>query len=157
LTYDGRYRVFLADNSAAQGTLYGIVRRYKKWAPFIIPPLTKALKIHDIDAVKGALHTLHMSTIEHALARNWEFTAVYIQSLMDAWNRFDRVVRYKTLLIYSILFKIMRFLILRRSEDTIKLSRGEKASRKLSLKTFVPKEISTKRPSFLYKLVARRN
>lgn len=76
---------------AAQGSLYGIVRRYKKWAPIVIPPLIRSLQSTDIDTVKGALHTLHLSTIEHAVARNWEYAAAYVNNNVLTWQRFDRV------------------------------------------------------------------
>jgi hypothetical protein len=76
---------------ASQGSLYVIIRRYKKWAPLILPALLDALLSLDIDTVKGALHTLRLSTIEHTLARNWEYTDKYVISLIEAWGHFDRV------------------------------------------------------------------
>ena len=68
-----------------------IVRRYKKWAPLVLPILIASLKASDIDAVKGALHTLRLSTVEHTLARNWEFTDQYVLGVFAAYENFDRV------------------------------------------------------------------
>jgi hypothetical protein len=68
-----------------------IIRRYKKWAPLVVPILITALKDSDIDTVKGALHTLRLSTIEHTLARNWDYTENYIMALFEAFDNFDRV------------------------------------------------------------------
>lgn len=68
-----------------------IVRRYKKWAPLVLPILISALKSTDIDTVKGALHTLRLGTIEHTLARNWDFTEDYVLALFEAFDNFDRV------------------------------------------------------------------
>lgn len=45
----------------------------------------------DIDTVKGALHTLRLATIEHTLARNWDFTEDYVLALFEAFGNFDRV------------------------------------------------------------------
>ena len=78
---------------AAQGSLYAIIRRYKKWASLILPILFDALTAHlDIDAVKGALHTLRLSTVEHTLARNWEYTESYLLGLFEAWHNHERVI-----------------------------------------------------------------
>lgn len=77
---------------AAQGSLYVIIRRYKKWASLVLPILFEALASTDIDAVKGALHTLRLSTVEHTLARNWDFTDSYVLRLFQAWHNHDRVV-----------------------------------------------------------------
>jgi hypothetical protein len=68
-----------------------IIRRYKKWAPLIVPILIQSLRSTDIDTVKGALHTLRLRTIEHTLARNWEYTGDYVEALFEAFNSFDRV------------------------------------------------------------------
>jgi hypothetical protein len=76
---------------ASQGSLFVIIRRYKKWAPLVIPILLEALVNLDIDTVKGALHTLRLNTIEHTLARNWEYTDKYVMCLLEAWGNFDRV------------------------------------------------------------------
>ena len=68
-----------------------IIRRYKKWAPLVVPILIQSLRNTDIDTVKGALHTLRLRTIEHMLARNWEYTDDYVVALFEAFNNFDRV------------------------------------------------------------------
>lgn len=78
-------------NRAAQGSLYVIIRRFKKWAIFVLPGLIEALSETDIDTVKGALHVLRMPTIEHHLARNWDWTDKYVYGLINAWSNFDRV------------------------------------------------------------------
>ena len=86
----------------AQGTLYVIIRRYKKWAPLVLPTLITSLKETDMDTVKGALHTLRLSTIEHALARNWEYIDQYVLALFEAYNNFDRVYPFVMLLSIAI-------------------------------------------------------
>lgn len=68
-----------------------IIRRYKKWAPLVLPTLLDALKDKDIDSVKGALHTLRVTLIEHTLARNSEYTETYVVGLIHAFESFDRV------------------------------------------------------------------
>lgn len=68
-----------------------IVRRYKKWAKLVLPILISSLKDSDIDTVKGALHTLRLGTLEHTLARNWEFTGDYVSAVFEAFENFDRV------------------------------------------------------------------
>jgi hypothetical protein len=68
-----------------------IIRRYKKWAPLVLPTLLDALKDKDIDSVKGALHTLRVTLIEHTLARNSEYTENYVVGLIHAFESFDRV------------------------------------------------------------------
>ena len=77
---------------AAQGSLYHLTKRYRKWAPKIFPILLKALASDDIDTVKGALHTLRISSIEHALARQWTWTEQYVLTLFKAYQKFDRVL-----------------------------------------------------------------
>lgn len=86
----------------SQGILYVIIRRYKKWAPLVLPVLISALKSTDIDTVKGALHTLRLATIEHTLARNWDFTEDYVMALFEAFNNFDRVLHLPS--IFSICY-----------------------------------------------------
>jgi hypothetical protein len=77
---------------AGQGSLYATVRRFKNWAPLVLPPLLDALKSSDIDQVKGAQHTLRLSTaIEHTLIRNWDYTDKYILAIIEAWQRFDKI------------------------------------------------------------------
>ena len=76
----------------SQGILYVIIRRYKKWAPLILPTLLVALTDSDIDTVKGALHTLRFPLIEHTLARNPEYTEDYVLGLIHAFESFDRVI-----------------------------------------------------------------
>jgi hypothetical protein len=76
---------------ASQGVLFHIVRRFKSWASLVLPILIPALRSKDMDTVKGALHTLRVSTLEHTLARHWEFTDHYILALFEAFNNFDRV------------------------------------------------------------------
>ena len=80
-----------ANNRASQGVLYGAIKRYKKWGPLVLPILIHALKSSNIDTVKGALHTLRLGTIEHTLARNWEYTDKYVLAVFDIWGKFDRV------------------------------------------------------------------
>lgn len=77
---------------AFQSILYLIVRRYKKWAPLVLPTLITALKSEDIDKVKGALHTLRIGTIEHSLARNWDYAPDYLLALFKAFENHDRVL-----------------------------------------------------------------
>jgi hypothetical protein len=79
------------NNRASQRSLYYIIRRYKKWAPLILSPIIERLKSEDIDVVKGALHTTHMPTIEHTVARNWEYLSHYVLTLFEMWDHFDRV------------------------------------------------------------------
>ena len=88
-----------------------IIRRYKKWAPLVVPILISALKDSDIDTVKGALHTLRLSTIEHTVARNWDFTKDYIMALFEAFGNFDRVFLHHDDVDCSLLFKIMLYLL----------------------------------------------
>jgi len=76
----------------SQGILYVIIRRYKKWAPLILPTLLVALTDSDMDTVKGALHTLRVTLIEHTLARNPEYTEDYVLGLIHAFESFDRVI-----------------------------------------------------------------
>ena len=83
-----RYQLII---SASQTSLFVIIRRYKKWAPLVLPTLLDALKSTEIDTVKGAVHTLRLNTIEHTLARNWEYTDKYVLALIEAWSTFDRV------------------------------------------------------------------
>jgi len=71
--------------------LYLIVRRYKKWAPLVLPTLIAALKSEDIDKVKGAIHTLRIGTVEHTVARNWDYTPEYMLALFKAFETHDRV------------------------------------------------------------------
>jgi hypothetical protein len=80
---------------ASQGSLYVIIKRYKKWAPLVLPILINALKSADIDTVKGALHTLRLGTVEHTLARNWEYTDKYVLAIFEAWENYDRVFPLK--------------------------------------------------------------
>jgi hypothetical protein len=58
----------------------------------VLPTLIEALKSMEIDTVKGAVHTLRLSTIEHTLARNWDYTDKYVLALIEAWSKFDRVL-----------------------------------------------------------------
>jgi hypothetical protein len=91
-TFEGRFRhTPVADFRTSQGILYVVVRRYKKWAKLVLPIIISSLKDLDIDTVKGALHTLRLSTIEHTLARNWEFTGDYVSAVFEAFENFDRV------------------------------------------------------------------
>jgi hypothetical protein len=83
--------LFMVNSRASQVVLYGVVKRFKKWAPLILPFLLKSLESSDIETVKGSLHTLRLSTIEHKLARNWEFAEKYVLSVFEAWKKFDRV------------------------------------------------------------------
>jgi hypothetical protein len=79
------------NNRASQGSLYVIVRRYKKWSPLVLPRLIDALHLRDTDAVKGALHMLRSDTVVHMLARNWEYLDKYVLGLIVAWRSWDRV------------------------------------------------------------------
>jgi len=79
----------------SQTSLFVIIRRYKRWAPLVLPFLLEALKSNEIDIVKGAVHTLRLSTIEHTLARNWEYTDKYVLGLTEAWSVFDRVLSFR--------------------------------------------------------------
>ena len=83
---------------ASQTSLFVIIRRYKKWAPLVLPALIEALKSAEMDTVQGAVHTLRLSTIEHTLARNWDYTDRYILALIEAWSKFDRVCHLPALL-----------------------------------------------------------
>ena len=89
--FDGASSYYKPNRRTSQGILYVIIRRYKKWAPLVIPTLIQSLRSTDIDTVKGALHTLRLRTIEHTLARNWEYTEDYVVALFEAFNNFDRV------------------------------------------------------------------
>ena len=71
--------------------MYLIVRRYKKWAPLVLPTLIAALKSEDIDKVKGAIHTLRIGTVEHTVARNWDYAPEYMLALFKAFETHDRV------------------------------------------------------------------
>lgn len=64
----------------------------------MLPSLIESLRSAEIDTVKGAVHALRLSTIEHTLARNWDYTDKYILSLIDAWLKFDRVCHLLDLL-----------------------------------------------------------
>ena len=77
---------------AAQGILYMIIRRFKKWAPLVLPVLIKSLQATtDIDAVKGALHSLSLNSIERTIARSWEYIDEYVVALFHAFDNYDRV------------------------------------------------------------------
>jgi hypothetical protein len=75
----------------AQARLSMIARRYKKWPAIVLPTLIDALKDSDIDKVKGALHTLRLSTLEHAVATNWDYLDKYVLAATEAWKNHDRV------------------------------------------------------------------
>jgi hypothetical protein len=81
----------LTNNRASQNSLYVIIRRYKKWAPLVLPELINSLHRKDTDAVKGALHVLRLDTIVRVLARNWEYLDTYLEGLIVAWTSWDRV------------------------------------------------------------------
>ena len=102
-----------------------IIRRYKKWAHLVLPILISALKDSDIDTVKGALHTLRLSTIEHTLARNWNFTEDYVMAVFEAFDNFDRVLLPHHDVNCSLLFKIMLYLLFRRWGGIIKPKHGK--------------------------------
>lgn len=89
--FDGIEFYYHPNRRTSQGILFVIIRRFKKWAPLVLPVLISALKSTDMDTVKGALHTLRLATIEHTLARNWDFTEDYVLALFEAFGNFDRV------------------------------------------------------------------
>ena len=102
-----------------------IVRRYKKWAPLVLPILISALKDSDIDTVKGALHTLRLSTIEHTLARNWDFIEDYVIAVFEAFDNFDRVILPHDDVNCSPLFKTMLYLLFHHWGGIIKPKHGK--------------------------------
>jgi hypothetical protein len=92
--FEGIEFITTSNLRTSQGILFVIIRRFKKWASLVLPILISALKSTDIDTVKGALHTLRLATIEHTLARNWEFTEDYVLALFEAFGNFDRVLSH---------------------------------------------------------------
>lgn len=99
---------YLDIRRAAQASLYGIIRRTKKWAPMVILPLFNALKdVDNLDTIKGALHMLHINTIEHTIARNWNYLSEYIERIIYVCQKIDRVCHFRVLLICSLPFKIL--------------------------------------------------